>query len=64
VTSYERYSTEELIAEVARRGGFGPCPTCHKWQTYIGIWDKDGRTLRCHGCLAAVAKCRCGRGGP
>ena len=36
------------------------CPTCRKWQTYVGRWDEDGYTWRCHGCLRAVGKCRCG----
>jgi hypothetical protein len=33
--------------------------TCGKWQTYMGIYDRDGYTLRCHGCLRAIANCRC-----
>lgn len=54
-----KLTDEELNAEVARRGiGIG-CPTCRKWKTYVGIYDGDGRTLRCHGCLRAVAKCSC-----
>jgi hypothetical protein len=48
----------ELIQELTRRGKLPPCP-CGKWQTYVGIYDSDGNTLRCHGCLRAVAKCRC-----
>ena len=35
------------------------CPTCRKWQTYTGIYDGDGNTLRCHGCKRAVARCTC-----
>lgn len=36
------------------------CPTCRgKWKTYTGVWDLDGYTLRCHGCLKAVARCWC-----
>ena len=40
--------------------GFGMCPTCHgKWQTYLGTYDSDGYTLRCSGCVRAVARCTC-----
>jgi hypothetical protein len=55
----ENLTDDELNAEVARRGIGIACPSCQKWQTYIGIYDTDGRTLRCHGCLRAVAKCTC-----
>lgn len=37
----------------------GHCPTCRKWATYTGVWDADGLTLRCHGCLKAVSMCTC-----
>jgi hypothetical protein len=36
----------------------GMCP-CKKWGSYIGIYDSDGNTQRCYGCLRAVHKCRC-----
>jgi hypothetical protein len=49
---------DELLAEVARRRLSPRCP-CGKWQTYLGAWDQDGRTWRCHGCLRALGKCRC-----
>lgn len=52
-------STEQLVQELTRRGDMPRCG-CGRWQTYIGAYDQDGRTLRCHGCLRAVAKCRCG----
>lgn len=32
----------------------GPC-TCGE-----GAYDADGYTLRCHGCLRAIARCTCG----
>lgn len=48
----------ELAAELTRRGALPRCP-CGRWQTYIGIWDQDGKTVRCRGCLRAIAKCRC-----
>lgn len=53
-------TTDELVEELTRRNALPRCG-CGRWQTYIGIYDRDGRTLRCHGCLRAVAKCRCGR---
>lgn len=49
---------EELTAELSRRGSMPRCK-CGKWQTYIGAYDADGKTLRCHGCLKAIAKCWC-----
>lgn len=52
-------SDEELVAELTRRGSMPRC-RCGRWQTYIGIYDSDGRTLRCHGCRRAIAKCTCG----
>lgn len=68
--SAHHLTDEELIAEVKLRGLEGHvqtqvrqehwCPTCRgKWKTYIGAYDADGLTLRCHGCLRAVAKCTC-----
>lgn len=38
---------------------YGACPTCKKWQAYVGVYDADGNTLRCYGCLKAVGKCWC-----
>jgi hypothetical protein len=51
-------STDELVKELTRRGALPRCP-CGKWQTYIGSYDRDGETLRCHGCLRAIARCTC-----
>jgi len=51
-------STQELVDELSRRGDMPRC-RCGRWQTYIGAWDADGKTLRCHGCLKAIAKCWC-----
>jgi hypothetical protein len=48
----------ELVDELTRRGALPRCP-CGKWQTYIGRWDSDGNTVRCHGCLRAIARCTC-----
>lgn len=56
--SLRDYSDDELNAEVVRRASMA-CPTCRKWQAYIGVYDSDGNTLRCHGCLRAVARCTC-----
>lgn len=52
-------STEELAAELSRRAALPRCP-CGRWQTYLGTYDRDGYTLRCHGCLRAIARCTCG----
>jgi hypothetical protein len=52
-------TTQELVDELQRRGDMPRCP-CGRWQSYIGAWDSDGKTLRCRGCLLAIAKCRCG----
>lgn len=49
---------DELVQELTRRGALPPC-TCGRWQTYVGVWDEDGKTLRCRGCLLAVGRCRC-----
>lgn len=51
-------STQELVDELTRRGDMPRCP-CGRWRTYVGVYDSDGKTLRCHGCLKAVAKCTC-----
>lgn len=52
-------TTQELVDELSRRGDMPRC-RCGRWKTYIGIYDSDGKTLRCHGCRRAVAKCWCG----
>lgn len=50
--------TDELVKELTRRKALPPC-SCGKWQTYMGAYDRDGYTLRCHGCLRSIGKCRC-----
>lgn len=52
-------STEALVSELTRRNALPRC-RCGRWQTYLGIYDSDGYTLRCHGCLRAIARCTCG----
>lgn len=52
-------STADLVRELSRRGALPRCK-CGKWQTYTGAYDGDGYTLRCHGCLRAIARCTCG----
>lgn len=56
--SLDRYSTQELVSELTRRGAMPRC-RCGKWQAYLGAYDRDGYTLRCHGCLRAIAGCTC-----
>lgn len=56
--SIKTASTEELLAELSARGAMPRCK-CRKWNTYMGPYDLDGYTLRCHGCLRAIAKCTC-----
>lgn len=51
-------STEALARELARRDALPRC-RCGKWQTYMGIYDRDGYTLRCHGCLRSIERCTC-----
>lgn len=58
MTDVANATTEELAAELARRSAMPHC-RCQRWQTYIGAYDRDGYTLRCHGCLRAIAKCTC-----
>ncbi len=58
--SLDGQTTDELVAELSRRGALPNCP-CGRWTTYIGTYDADGNTLRCHGCLRAIARCWCGR---
>jgi len=52
-------STDDLARELTKRGALPRC-RCGRWSTYIGIYDTDGYTLRCHGCLRAIARCTCG----
>ena len=59
MTNVENATDQELVDELTRRGSMPRC-RCGRWQTYTGVWDSDGKTLRCHGCLKAVAKCWCG----
>lgn len=54
-------STEELVAELTKRGAMPRC-RCGKWGTFVGAYDADGTTIRCHGCLRAIARCTCGGG--
>lgn len=56
----EDASTEDLVKELTRRQALPRC-SCGRWQTYLGSYDQDGYTLRCYGCLRAIAKCWCGR---
>lgn len=51
-------TTDELARELQRRGAMPRC-RCGKWQTYLGSYDRDGYTLRCHGCVRAIARCTC-----
>jgi len=59
MTDLSNATDDELVQELTRRGSLPRC-RCGRWQTYIGVYDADGRTLRCHGCRRAIAKCRCG----
>lgn len=52
--------TEDLVQELTRRQALPPCP-CGRRQTYMGAYDRDGYTLRCHGCRRAIGRCTCGR---
>lgn len=49
--------TSKLLEEISRRGALR-C-SCGKWAAYLGVWDADGYTLRCRGCLKSIHKCRC-----
>lgn len=51
-------STADLVKELSARNALPRCK-CGKWQTYVGAYDQDGYTLRCHGCLKAIARCTC-----
>lgn len=59
VTALKSASTTELMAELSARGALPRCK-CGRWNTYMGAYDDAGYTLRCHGCLRAVARCTCG----
>lgn len=59
MTDLSGVSNDALAAELGRRGAHPACK-CGRWKTYMGIYDRDGYTLRCHGCLRATAKCTCG----
>jgi hypothetical protein len=53
-------TNEELAEELMRRhDALGRCVTCHRWNAYLGRYDEDGFTVRCHGCLRAVVRCTC-----
>ncbi len=52
-------TTDELVTELSRRGALPRC-RCQRWRTYLGAYDHDGYTLRCRGCLRAIARCTCG----
>lgn len=61
--SLDDYSSSELLDEIERRGdkpkaNYGMC-ACGKWAAYLGAYDADGLTVRCHGCLRAVGRCMC-----
>lgn len=51
-------STADLVHALSERGAMPRC-RCGRWQTYLGIYDSDGYTLRCHGCRRAIARCTC-----
>lgn len=51
-------STDDLARELANRGALPRCG-CGKWGTYLGAYDRNGYTLRCRGCLRAIARCTC-----
>lgn len=58
ITNPRDLTDEELVAELARRGKNPRC-RCQRWKTYLGAYDRDGYTWRCHGCLRAITKCQC-----
>jgi hypothetical protein len=57
--SIQDASTDDLVKELTRRNALPRC-SCGRWRTYLGAYDRDGYTLRCFGCLRAIASCRCG----
>lgn len=58
MTNLSQVSTHDLAAELTRRNAMPGC-RCRRWKTYLGAWDHDGYTLRCHGCLLATYRCTC-----
>jgi len=58
MTEVRAASPEELVAELQRRGLLPRC-RCKRWQTYLGVWDRDGYTFRCHGCRKSIWGCTC-----
>jgi len=58
MTDLSRVPLDELERELQRRRGTERCP-CGRWTAYMGAYDADGYTLRCHGCLRAVGRCTC-----
>jgi hypothetical protein len=54
----DEMTTGELVAELTRRGAMPRC-RCQRWQTYVGVWDRRGNTLRCCGCRKAIDECFC-----
>lgn len=58
MTDLSSIATNDLVAELTRRRALPGC-RCGRWQTYIGVYDRDGYTLRCRGCLRAIARCTC-----
>jgi hypothetical protein len=59
MSELEDATTDELARELARRRVMPRC-RCRRWQTYMGTYDGDGYTLRCHGCLRSIVRCTCG----
>lgn len=58
MTGIADFSDQELVAELTKRGSLPRC-RCGKWLTYLGAYDSDGYTLRCHGCLRSILWCAC-----
>lgn len=50
--------TDQELADELKRRGYAPKCSCG-WQTYLGPYDQDGFTWRCHGCLRAIERCQC-----
>jgi hypothetical protein len=52
---------DSAAAEEAERRVAEAMPACRcgRWQTFVGHYDADGRTVRCHGCLRAIWNCTC-----
>jgi hypothetical protein len=49
----------DLQCERCSAVGTMPRCGCGKWSAYLGRYDADGHTLRCNGCMRAIAKCTC-----